>query len=94
MFFIEDLFLRFFGVSLKPVDMVWILELINDYALKERYDLKEIKNQLKENRMLFELGEVKEDEYKEKNELLMERLEKASEIMMNLSDGIRIQEGI
>lgn len=94
MFFIDDLFLRFFGVSLKPVDMVWILELINDYALKERYDLKEIKNQLKENRLLFEIGEVKENEYKEKNELLMERLEKASEIMMNLSDDIRIQEGI
>lgn len=94
MFFIDDLFLRFFGVSLKPVDMVWILELINDYALKERYDLKEIKNQLKENRLLFEIGEVKENEYKEKNELLMERLEKANEIMMNLSDDIRIQEGI
>jgi len=74
--------------------MIWILELMRDYSLKEKYNLKMINNQLKGNRLLFELGEIREEEYKEKHERLLEELEKAKEIMENLSEDIRIQEGI
>jgi len=93
-FFIDDLILRAANISLKPFDMIWILELMRDYSLKEKYNLKMINNQIKGNRLLFELGEIREEEYTEKHERLLEELEKAKEIMENLSEDIRIQEGI
>lgn len=94
MFIIDDLLLRAVGLSIKPFDMIWYLELMRDYALKEKYNLKRINNQIKENRLLFEIGEITEKEYKEKHELLLEELEKANEIMGNLSKDMQIQEGI
>jgi len=94
MFFIDDLLLRATGISLKPFDMIWMLELMRDYSLKEKYNLKRINNQIKGNRLLFEIGEICEEEYKEKHERLLEELDKAKEIMENLSTDIRIQEGI
>lgn len=94
MFIIDDLVLRSLGLSIKPFDLIWILELMKDYALKEKYNIKEINNQIKENQLLFELGEITKEECMEKHELLLEKLEKAKEIMENLSNDIKIQEGI
>ncbi len=94
MLLIDDVLLRALGLSLKPFDMIWMLELMRDCALKEKYNTKEIKNQIKENRLLFEIEEISEEEYKEKNVLLLESLEKANEIMTNLSSNMQIQEGI
>lgn len=93
MFFIDDLLLRGVGISLKPFDMIWMLELMRDYSLKEKYNLKKINNQIKENHLLLEIGEISEEEYEEKHERLLEELEKAKEIMENLSEDVRIQEG-
>ena len=86
MILIDDLILRAFGISLKPFDLIWIMELMNDYALKEKYNLKKINNQIKENSLLFEIGEISEEEYNETNDLLMKNLEKAKQIMENLSE--------
>jgi len=94
MFFIDDLLLRGVGISIKPFDMIWMLELMKDYSLKEKYNLKRINNQIKENRLLFEIDEISEEEYEVKHERLLEELEKAKEIMENLSKDIRIQEGV
>lgn len=94
MFIIDDLILRAFGLSMKPFDMIWLMELMRDYALKEKYNIKRINNQIKENRLLFEIGEIAEKEYREKHELLLEELEKAKEIMEKLSRDITIQEGV
>jgi len=94
MFFIDDLLLRGVGISIKPFDMIWMLELMRDYSLKEKYNLKRINNQIKENRLLFEIDEISEEEYEVKHERLLEELEKAKEIMENLSKDIRIQEGV
>jgi hypothetical protein len=94
MFFIDDLLLRGVGISIKPFDMIWMLELMRDYSLKEKYNLKKINNQIKENRLLFEIGEISEEEYNVKHERLLEELEEAKEIMENLSEDVRIQEGI
>ncbi len=58
MFLIDDFLLSIFGLSLKPFDMIWLLELLGNYALKEKYDTKKIGNQIKENQLLFELGEI------------------------------------
>lgn len=91
MILIDDLILRAFGLSLKPFDLIWIMELMNDYALKEKYNLKKINNQIKENSLLFEIGEISKEEYDEKRELLIERLNKAKQIMENLSS-VQIRE--
>jgi len=66
--------------------MIWLTKTMRDYALKEKYNIKEINNQIKENRLLFEIGDITEEEYKEKHELLLEELEKAKEVTESLSD--------
>lgn len=94
MFFIDDFLLSTLGISLKPFDAIWLLELIRDYALKEKYNIRKINNKIKENRLLFEIGETTEEEYKKRHELLLEELERANEIMENLSNDVKIQEGV
>jgi len=91
MILVDDLILRVFGLSLKPFDLIWIMELMKDYALKEKYNLKRINNQIKENSLLFEIGEISEEEYDEEKELLKERLETAKQIIENLSN-VQIRE--
>lgn len=92
MFLIDDLLLRGLGISPKPFDIIWILELMHNYALKEKYNIKKISNEIKENRLLFEIGELNEEEYREKHELLLEERKKAEEIMASLSEDMRIRE--
>ena len=86
MFLIDDLLLRALGLSLKPFDLIWILELMRDYALKEKYNIKAITNKIKENRLLFEIGEITEEDYNEKHEILVEELEKAKEVIEKISN--------
>ncbi|MEK6868854.1 MAG: hypothetical protein AABX74_01380 [Nanoarchaeota archaeon] len=71
--------------------IMWLVKLMRDYALKEKYNIKRINNQIKENRLLFEIGEITEKEYKEKHEILLEELETAKEVMEKLSN-VRIAE--
>jgi len=92
MFILDDLLLRTLGITLKPFDMIWMMELLKDYALKEKYNLPKIGSQIKENRLLFEIGEVTKEEYEEKNELLLEERNIAEETMANLSKDMKIQE--
>ncbi len=92
MFLIDDLLLRILGIPLKPFDMVWMLELLRNYAFQEKYSVKGINNQLKENQLLFEIGECNEEEYRERNALLLERRKEAEEIMADLSQDMVIRE--
>ena len=92
MFLIDDLVLRAVGISLKPFDMIWMLELLRNYALQEKYNLQKIGSQIKENRLLFEIGEITKEEYEQENELLLEERQKAEEIMASLSQDMKIQE--
>ena len=66
--------------------IMWLAKLMRDYALKEKYNIKRINNQIKENRLLFEISEITEKEYKEKHEILLEELETAKEVMEKLSN--------
>lgn len=92
MFILDDLLLRLLGFTLKPFDMIWMMELLKNYALKEKYNITEINNSIKENRLLFEIGELCEEKYKENNELLLEQRKEAEEIMASLSRDMKIQE--
>ncbi len=92
MFLIDDLVLRAVGISLKPFDMIWMLELLRNYALQEKYNLQKIGSQIKENRLLFEIGEITKEKYEEENELLLEERKRAEEIMASLSEDMKIRE--
>ena len=72
---IDDIFLRMLGISIPPFDMVWLLETIQDFAVRTAYDLEKISDAIKENRMHFELGEITKEEYGRVNAELLEALE-------------------
>jgi len=91
MLIIDDLLLSTLGATLKPFDMIWLLEVMRDYALKETYNLEKINNEIKENRLLFEIGEMSEEDYKEKHESLLEKRETTKKIIENLSKDMNIQ---
>ncbi|MGO8806799.1 MAG: gas vesicle protein GvpG [Candidatus Bathyarchaeia archaeon] len=71
-FFIDDLFLEMLGLSVPPFDMVWLMETIMDYADEGRVNENQqrINNELRENRLLYELGEKTQEEYEERNNAL------------------------
>ena len=93
MIILDDL-LKSLKVLVKPFDVIWIMQLLRDYALKERYNIKQINNQIKENRLLFEIGEITEKDYNEKHRLLLEELETAKEVLDKLSKDVEIREGM
>ena len=68
-FFVDDLFLEMLGLSIPPFDMIWLMETIMDYADEGRVEENQqrINRELKENRLLFELGEVSKEEYEKKD---------------------------
>ena len=68
-FFVDDLFLRFLGLSVPPFDMIWMVETIADFAEDSRFkEIKEkITGMLRENRLLYELGETTKVEYEKRN---------------------------
>ncbi|MFW5978062.1 MAG: gas vesicle protein GvpG [Halohasta sp.] len=70
MFVVDDLLFKPF---------VSILEAVHSMAISELYDTAEIKNEIKENRLLYELGERSEAEYERRNEELEDQLEIARE---------------
>jgi len=63
--FIDDLLLRAIGISLGPLDLIYILEVIGDYARDQfvEENMKTLRDRLKENRLLFELQEIPANEY-------------------------------
>lgn len=93
MFFVDDLFLRMLGISIPPFDMIWVMETLEGYArdLLEEETQKEISNNLKENRLLFELGEITHEEYEQRNKELNQKLKKIEKVnRLNLKQRINI----
>jgi len=68
-FFIDDLFLRMLGFSIPPFDMIWLMETIRDYVenVRQEENQQKINNKIKENRLLYELGEITKEEYERRN---------------------------
>lgn len=59
---------------------LFILKNIRDTAYREMYNLDNINKKIKENRMLYEYGEISKEGYGEKNVHLMELRRKALEV--------------
>jgi RNA recognition motif-containing protein len=74
MFILDDILLEQFGIKIPGLNLIWTLEQIRDFAFREMYDPEKIKSKIKENRMLFEFGEVNKDEYEKNNAKLLQEL--------------------
>ncbi|MFA4956168.1 MAG: gas vesicle protein GvpG [Candidatus Methanoperedens sp.] len=86
MFIIDDILLEQFGIKIPGLNLIWTLEQIRDFAFREMYDPEKVKSKIKENRMLFEFGEVNKDEYEKNNAKLLQELKLAQRgTQMNLS---------
>jgi hypothetical protein len=82
MFLIDDIILRSLGISMPPgLDMIGTIEQIQKQAYKEIYNPEKIKSQIKENRLLYEFGELTREEYERTNAELMHYLKVAEEIL-------------
>ena len=77
MFIIDDILLKAAGITIPGLSLIWTLEQIRDFAFREMYDPEKIKSKIKENRMLFEFGEVNKDEYETNNVKLLQELKLA-----------------
>ncbi len=98
MFFADDLLLRMLGISIPPFDMLWVMEQIRDYAYAEMYDVDEINSAIKENRLLYEFGEITEAEYEKRNKELNHKLKMANHLnntnMKNRVNGVNTNANI
>ncbi len=77
MFIVDDLLFQPF---------ISILDAIHTLAVTEMYDIEGIQNDLKENQLLFELGERSESEYTERKAELESELETAELAHEQLDD--------
>lgn len=78
MIVIDDLLVRPF---------VSLLDILQTMALEEMYDVDRIRDDLKETQLLYEIGELPEDEYNRRREELEEELELAEQVREELTSG-------
>jgi len=74
MFILDDFLLRMLGVSVPGLDFISTLELVKNLAYKELYNPEKVKNEIKENQMLYEFGEISREKFEETKSRLMEQL--------------------
>ena len=67
--------------------IVGIVNALHTVALDELYDVEELEDQLKENQLLYEIGDRSEDEYERRKVELEEDLEIAREVHEELASG-------
>ena len=78
MIVLDDLLIRPF---------VGLLDTLHSLALSELYDIESIQNELKENQLLYEVGERSEDVYERRKQELEEELELAERVHEELTSG-------
>jgi len=90
-FLIDDLLLRTLGISIPPFDMLWLIETITDYVenVRQEESQQKINRKIKENRLLYELGEITKEEYERRNRELNQQL-KISKLKNNTNLNKRI----
>jgi hypothetical protein len=89
MFILDDFLLRMLGISIPGLDLISTLELVKNLAYKELYNPEKIKNNIKENQMLYEFGEISRDDFEETKSRLMEQI-KFIERFEEMNIGVRI----
>ena len=90
-FLIDDLLLRTLGLSIPPFDMLWLIETVTDYVenVRQEESQQKINRKIKENRLLYELGEITREEYERRSRELNQQL-KISKLKNNTNLNKRI----
>jgi lipid A disaccharide synthetase len=82
MFIVDDLLVRPF---------VSLLNVVQAMAVEELYDTEAIRDDIKENRLLFEVGERSREEYEERRSNLEQQLDVAEQARENLQGKVEIK---
>lgn len=82
MFILDD-------ILIKPFTSV--LDILHTMALNEMYDTAAIRDDLKENQLLYEVGERSEATYRERKQELEMQLEMAEQIQSQMSGRIEVK---
>ena len=82
MFIVDD-------ILVKP--FVSVLDILHTMALNEMYDTAVIRDDLKENQLLYEVGERSEETYEERKRELELQLEMAEQIQSQMSGRIEVK---
>jgi hypothetical protein len=82
MFVVDDLLVRPF---------VSLLNVVQAMAIEELYDTEAIRDDIKENRLLFEVGERSREEYEERRSELERQLDVAEQARENLQGKVEIK---
>ena len=82
MFIVDD-------ILVKP--FVSVLDILHTMALNEMYDTAAIRDDLKENQLLYEVGERSEETYEERKRELELQLEMAEQIQSQMSGRIEVK---
>ena len=81
----------FVGIELLPNYFTLIFNSIYEHTLEEMYPLDKTNDAIKENRLLYEFGELTTKEYNTRKKGLMERLEMAKKVRhLNLAPKLDI----
>ncbi|AAC82805.1 gas vesicle protein GvpG [Halobacterium salinarum] len=82
MFIIDDLFVSpFFS----------LLDILQTMALDEMYDTKSIRDDIKENQLLYEVGERSDEEYQQRKQALESQLEMAEQVQEQMRDRMEVK---
>lgn len=76
---------------IKP--FVSILDILNSMALRELYDVASLKEDLKENQLLFELDERTTEEYEARKRELESQLDLAEAVHEQISGRVEVKGG-
>ncbi len=68
-----------------------LLDVLHALAMREMYDPAAIRDEIKENRLLYELGERSEAEYERRDRELEAELQVAEEVRRQLSGRIEVK---
>lgn len=82
MFLVDDLLVR---------PLLSIFEIIHSMAIEQMYDTSAIRDEMKENRLLYELGERTETEYEERKAELEAQLDIAERAREQLSGRVEVK---
>jgi ABC-type uncharacterized transport system ATPase subunit len=82
MFIVDDLLVKPF---------LSLLDILHTMALDEMYDTDAIRDEIKENRLLYEVGERSEDEYQRRKQELETQLGLAQQIQEQMRDRMEIK---
>jgi hypothetical protein len=82
MFVVDDLLLR---------PLLSVLNVIHAMAIEEMYDTGAIRDEMKENRLLYELGELSEMEYEQRRADLESQLDVAERAREQLSGQVEVK---